>query len=213
MGDVCRASCGYSLLEMGTFDFLSFCSSIVRERPISFVSFSIVQKKIYFFLSQNDRSFTIYFFLLSQKDCSVKPFVQWNKQTKVFKNLLEKFVCSVKKKLSLFEKFVPKNRSFSKRNYRIFQVCSTILKSFFFHSLSKNDHLFISLKGSIPFVYCSFISERRPLSRKILFVLKNVFCSKKTIPLFTHHSFDMIQVKLKIEVVLFCCDVLELAFL
>ena len=47
-------------VELGAFGFFLFRSFIVRERPILYVFFSIVQK-IYFVRSQIYRSFSIYF--------------------------------------------------------------------------------------------------------------------------------------------------------
>ncbi len=83
----------------------------------------------------------------------------------------------------------------------VFQVCSTILKSFFFFRFQKTI-IFFNFSKRIYSVCISFVYIWTTSSfTKILFVLKNFLRSKNTMPLFTHHSFDIIQVKLKIEVV------------
>ena len=92
-------------VELGAFGFFLFRSFIVRERPILYVFFSIVQK-IYFVRSQIYRSFSIYFV----RFITERLFSKISKNDLYCKN--ERFFVRSVKKLSFFISLNQPNRQY-----------------------------------------------------------------------------------------------------
>ena len=133
------------------FNFFSFCSFIVCERPISFI-FSIIKNKLISFVLTIIVHFLSILFVFSWCNVSEKIIYHYF--------FFSKDCSFIKKWLLVFFKIFWKICSFIKKG---FSSLSILNRSFFFHLFLKNDNF--SFLWTIHFVH-SF------------FVVKNLVCSK-----------------------------------